>query len=312
MLLIFNILVFAAVVLVVILGHTIFVGRKQGVSERLAEIQKIKSEEEEIDQEDALTRPFYDRVIQPFFQKIGEIFGNLTPGEMRTNIEKKITYAGNPKNLNFNRFVSIQVILVVVLFAFSMLGFSLLPGVPGGRAFGLSLLMGLLGIIIPVVILNSQAAKRQLEIQRALPDTLDMLLVSVEAGLGFDMAMKRVAAQSEGALIREISRALEEIRMGKSREESLRGIVFRTGVPDLSSFISAIIQAEQLGTNIANTLRVQANTMRQKRRQRAEQAAMKAPIKMLFPIVLFIFPSLFVVILGPAVIQIVQTFLGMF
>ena len=306
MYLFFNIFLFLGIVLAVILGYSLIAERKRGVAERLAEIQKIKSESEQPEEEDALARPFYERMVQPLLQKTGEIIGNLTPKEIRANIEKKIIYAGNPRNLSFTRFVSIQVLLAAVIFALFTLAFSLSPEITGGRALGLSLLLALLGFIIPVIVLNSKAAKRQLQIQRALPDTLDMVLVSVEAGLGFDMALKRVSGEAEGPLIREISRALEEIRLGKSREEALRGIVFRTGVADLSTFVSAIIQAEQLGTNIANTLRIQANTMRQKRRQRAEQEAMKAPIKMLFPLVFFIFPTLMVVILGPALVQIIN------
>ena len=139
--------------------------------------------------------------------------------------------------------------------------------------------------------INSRALKGRRN-SKTLPDMLDLLLVSVEAGLSFDMSLKRITEQASGALSKEIARALEEMRLGKPREEALRGIVRRTGVPDLSSFISAIIQAEQLGGNIANTLRIQASSMRQKRRQRAEEAAMKAPIKMLFPLV-FLFSDAF-------------------
>jgi tight adherence protein C len=157
--------------------------------------------------------------------------------------------------------------------------------------FLFSLLVVLFGFFLPIGVISNRGAARQQLIQRALPDTLDLLQVSVEAGLGFDMALKKVTQQMKGPLSEEIRRALDEIRMGGMREESLRGISRRTGVRDLSSFISAVIQSEELGSNIANTLRAQADYMRQKRRQKAEEAAMKAPVKLVFPLVFFIFPG---------------------
>ena len=306
MLLLLNVVVFLFIFLTLVLGYSMVNKHRRGVSERLAEIQKIKSEGEEAEVEDELARPFNERLLKPFLQRIGQFFTNLTPAEFRNHIEKKITYAGKQQSMNFSRFVTIQVLLTFLVFFLFMFIFSLLPDFSVGRSFVISLLLGLIGFFLPLLSLNSMAAKRQLLIKKSLPDFLDLLLVSVDAGLGFDMALKRVTSQMEGPLSQETARALEEIRIGKSREEALRGIVFRTGVPDLSTFISAIIQAEQLGTNIASTLRVQANTMRQKRRQRAEKAAMQAPIKMIFPMAFFIFPVMFVVILGPIMLQIAR------
>ena len=306
MLLLVNVLVFFSILLAVILGYTIFTKHRRGVSERLAEIQKIKSEGEEAEVEDELAKPFTERLLKPFLQKIGQFLMNLTPAEFRNYIEKKITYAGKQQSMSFPRFITIQFLLVFLVFFLFVFIFSLLPDVPVEQAIIFPLILALAGFFLPLLSLNSMAAKRQLLIKKSLPDFLDLLLVSVDAGLGFDMALKRVTNQMEGPLSQETARALEEIRIGRSREEALRGIVHRTGVPDLSTFISAIIQAEQLGTNIASTLRVQANTMRQKRRQRAEKAAMQAPIKMIFPMAFFIFPVMFVVILGPILLQIVR------
>ena len=306
MLLLLYMLVFVFVFLAVVFGYSLFSKHRRGIVERLTEIRKIKTEGEVLEEEDALARPFSERLVKPFFQSVGQTLANLLPGEIRSNIEKKITYAGKQQNMNFPRFVTIQVLLAALIFILFMAIFSFLPDITAEIAFLLSLLLGLIGLFLPVVSLNSMAAKRQLKIQKSLPDFLDLLLVSVDAGLGFDMALKRVTNQMEGPLSQETARALEEIRIGRSREEALRGIVYRTGVPDLSTFISAIIQAEQLGTNIASTLRIQANTMRQKRRQRAEKAAMQAPIKMIFPMAFFIFPVMFVVILGPVLLQIVR------
>jgi len=298
-----NLLVFCTAVLVVIILYQFFYARKQQVSQRLTEISKM----EETGEEDELRQSFFSRVIKPLYTSVGNALGNLAPREIRQNMEKKLIHSGNPWNLTFNSFMGLVVVSGTAFVVFTLIVLSFVP-IDTQRFLILVVLAGLIGLFLPVGVVNSQAQKRQKAIQKSLPDMLDLLLVSVEAGLGFDMALKRVTEKSPGELSQELSRSLEEMRRGRSREESLRGIVNRTGVADLSSFITAIIQAEQLGTNIANTLRVQATTMRQKRRQRAEETAMKAPIKMLFPLVFFIFPTLFVVILGPAMINIIRMF----
>lgn len=302
-----NILVFSTIVLFVVAIFDGFMYSKGLVRERLSEIMKMG---ERLDEEDELKKSFLERLIIPAYKNIGTYLGNLTPREIRNNIEKKIIYAGSPWNMTFNSFVSLQVGITFLLgFLVAILVWK--GQIEGSRSVLLFILAVFIGVMLPYNMINSRALKRQKEIQKTLPDILDLLLVSVEAGLSFDMSLKRITEQASGALSKEIARALEEMRLGKPREEALRGIVRRTGVPDLSSFISAIIQAEQLGGNIANTLHIQASSMRQKRRQRAEEAAMKAPIKMLFPLVFFIFPTLFVVLLGPAFIKIMQTFTTM-
>ncbi|NLC12066.1 MAG: type II secretion system F family protein [Firmicutes bacterium] len=300
-----NILVFCFVFLVVLILYEFFVSPRKKIEERLEEIKKINGVDYE--EEDELEEPFYQRVFLPFYRNIGQALSRLTPQGIKLSLERKIVYAGSPWNINFNSLIALQCLLAAVL-ALCAFAFSWMLQMEKGMAVLLVILGAFVGGAIPVSLINARAAKRQKDIQKALPDVLDLLLVSVEAGLGFDMALKRVTEQATGELSKEITRALEEIRMGKSREEALRGIVRRTGVEDLSTFITSIIQAEQLGTNIASTLRVQAATMRQKRRQRIEQQAMKAPVKMLFPLVFFIFPAIFVVLLGPAVIQIMRVF----
>lgn len=299
-----NLLVFATAFLAVLLLYQFFYGKKQQVSERLSEIEKMETEGEEGNE---LQKPFFSRVVKPFYDSVGEALGNLTPREIRQNVEKKLVYSGNPWNLTFNSFMGLVVVSGTLLVILALIVLSLLP-LDSQRFVILLVLIGFIGFYMPVGIINTQAQVRQKNIQRSLPDMLDLLLVSVEAGLGFDMALKRVSEKMPGPLSKELGRALEEMRRGKSREEALRGIVHRSGVADLSSFITSVIQAEQLGANIANTLRIQAGSMRQKRRQRAEETAMKAPIKMLFPLVFFIFPTLFVVILGPAMINIFRMF----
>jgi tight adherence protein C len=164
--------------------------------------------------------------------------------------------------------------------------------------------IGAIGFFVPELWLSRRIKKRQKEILLAVPDTLDLLTISVRAGLSFDGALSKVVEKVQGALSDEFRRALAEIRVGKVRREALRDIVGRTDVPALSNFIGAIVQAEQLGVPIAKVLQVQSEQLRIERRQRAEEAAAKAPIKMLFPLVGCIFPSMFIVILGPAVILI--------
>jgi tight adherence protein C len=192
----------------------------------------------------------------------------------------------------------------------------------GGVAFGLSLLFGaapiqlllysgvlaLVGYLLPVFWLRQRIKKRQKVILKTLPDAIDLMTISVEAGLAFDGAMQRVADKWDNALANEFKRAISEMRVGKSKRDALHELVLRTGVPDLSTFVASIIQADQLGVSIAKVLRIQSEQMRIRRRQRAEEQAHKAPILMMIPMVFLIFPATYIVILGPAVPKIMQAF----
>ena len=301
-----TVMVFIFTAFLVVAVGSIIANRRRQLQSRLAGIQKMT---DDADPEDMLRLPFMQRVILPAMNNIGHVLGNITPREIRTRVDKKIRYAGSPKNINFFTLFFLQVIAGGLLFFLAWF----LTGtfqVEGGQKFLIVTLMTLGGFFLPYGVISSKAESRQQTIRRTLPDFLDLLLVSVEAGLGFDMALKRVASQMPGPLSAEVKRGLDAIRMGGNREEALRGIAWRSGVSELSSFISSVIQAEQLGSNITSTLQVQAEAMRQKRRQRAEEMATKAQVKLIFPLVFFIFPSLFVVIIGPAVIQIFRTLIG--
>ena len=164
------------------------------------------------------------------------------------------------------------------------------------------------GFFLPELWIKDEIRRRQKAIRKVLPDTIDILSISVEAGLGFDAAMSRICHKAQNPLTAEFEKYLTELRLGKGRREALRQIQARTGVDDLNTFISAVIQADQLGTSIAKILRMQSEQLRTKRRQRAEQLAQQAPLKMLFPMIMFIFPSVFVVILGPSIPQIMSGF----
>jgi tight adherence protein C len=168
----------------------------------------------------------------------------------------------------------------------------------------------MLGYTIPGIWLNQRIRKRKKEIQRSLPDAIDLLTISVEAGLGFDPALARVAEKWDNELCREFRRLLQDMRIGKNRRDALREVSVRCGVDDLRVFISSIVQADQLGVSITQVLRVQSQQMRVRRRQRAEELAQKAPIKMLFPMVFLIFPAMYVIILGPAIPTVYNTFVG--
>jgi len=308
MALILTAMVFIITVILVVAIGSLMAARRTKVESRLSGIRKmtVDSAPEEI-----LHLPFMQRVVAPAFSSIGHFFGRLAPQEIRTRIDKKIIYAGRPWNLNFYSFLAVQVLMAAALF-FVFLFLFRVSQVEVGRAVFVLLIMIMLGFYIPYFIISSKADARQFQIRRALPDMLDMLLVSVEAGLGFDMAMKKVTQQLKGPLSEEVKKALDEIRMGGDRETAFRSIARRCGVSELSNFISSIIQSEQLGSNIAGTLRVQSDYMRQRRRQAAQEMAQKAPVKLVFPLILFIFPALFVVIIGPAVIRIFEMFGLMF
>ncbi len=299
------ILIFLLTVFLVVGLGSVLLYRREQVEGRLKDIKKMSVD---ADPEEILRLPFLHRVVFPFLSGIGHKVGNIAPQEIRSKVEKRIVYAGTPRNLNFYSLLALQVLAGGAFFlgAVFLLRFTDIEAL---RRVLITIFLTGAGFYLPYGIIRSKGDARQHQIRKDLPDFLDLLLVSVEAGLGFDMALNRVSKQMPGPISVEVKRAMDEIRMGGSRERAFRGIAWRSGVQEVSSFISAVIQAEQLGSNIASTLRVQAEYMRQKRRQRAEEMAQKAPVKMVFPMVFFIFPALFVVIIGPALISIYQSFI---
>lgn len=274
--------------------------KKQVVVQRLDSIKDSYNFPED---EDEMKKPFRERVIDPAYQKIIATLGSITPSRIKKRYESMIIEAGKSRTMTPNSLLAIQVMLSIVVGGGVFLLFRL---VSAQIPLILIFLFVLLVFFVPYALIHSNALQRQLKIKKSLPDLLDLLYISVEAGLGFDMALKKSTEKMPGPLSDEIIKALDDINKGRDRQEALRGIVHRTGVDDLNTFITAVIQSEMLGTNIASMLRTQSTVMRQKRRQRAEEAAMKIPVKMLFPLVFFMMPALFVVILGPAVINVVE------
>ena len=255
-----------------------------------------------IEGEADLSIPFSERVIIPALEGLARMATSILPTSVLANIEKGLVMAGNPMTLN--AFATLWVTSTVGLGALVLFAVALVGGTIGIQQALAVLLFGLFGLMLPIVWLRGRVRARQRLILRALPDALDLITTCVEAGLGLDAALSRVAEKSTGPLAEELSRTLREVAMGRMRREALKELGNRTGVEELIMFINAIIQAEQLGVSIAQVLRVQSEQLRTRRRQRAEQAAHEAPIKMIFPLVLFIFPSFMLVILGPAIIRI--------
>jgi tight adherence protein C len=250
-----------------------------------------------------LQQPFMERTLRPLAAGLSGFVARVTSQSFTERTEKRLALAGYPGNMRISDWLGVKAIGALVGAGILFLVFGLLGGsIFAGIALGV---VGLgVGYLVPEFWLGGRVKKRQKLILLQIPDALDLLTISVRAGLGFDGALGKVVEKLKGPLSDEFRRALAEIRVGKTRRESLRDIVPRTEVPALTNFIGAIIQAEQLGVSISKVLQVQSEQLRIERRQRAEEQAAKAPIKMLFPLVGCIFPSLFIVILGPALILI--------
>jgi tight adherence protein C len=256
-----------------------------------------------------LSKPFQERVLMPLLATMARVTRRISPGTTLEKTEQRLVQAGNPRGLNVEGFYGLKGMLAIVFVVLMglLMYFELVPGYlpypPKDPANAVLYALGALvaGFFFPDLWIRDERKRRQKRILKALPDTIDVIAISVEAGLGFDAAVQRVGAKIKGDLSQEFERYLLELRVGKAKREALRNIIWRTGVADLSQFITAIIQADQLGVSITNVLRIQSEQMRVRRRQRAEELAHKAPIKMLFPMAFCIFPAIFVVILGPIV-----------
>ncbi|GIE75631.1 hypothetical protein Aph02nite_15810 [Actinoplanes philippinensis] len=230
----------------------------------------------------------------------------LTPPADRERLSRMLEIAGNPPDWPMARILRARpaaMVLVSVLLAATGNALTGRPGALAGAVAGL-----VLGAFLPLLLLWNAAIKRQEAVQRSLPDVMDVLVIGVEAGLGLDSAMDQVARSTRGPMADELHRVLQEMRLGVARSEALRGLAGRTTVRDLKRLVTALVQAGELGISVAPLLREHAQEQRVRRRQRAEEAAQKVPVKMLFPILFCMFPVIFVVIIGPAVIQLLQTF----
>jgi tight adherence protein C len=250
-----------------------------------------------------LALPFSDRILRPTIRGFGRGLANMLPANFLAGIQKSLIMAGS--STTASTFVTFWAVCTG-LFAF--LGIVALAALGGASAQGFLGLpvMGAIGFSLPLMWLKTTVGSRQKLIVKNLPDAMDLITTCVEAGLGLDAALAKVSEQMKGPLAKELSQMLREVSMGRLRREALSDLGQRTGVEELISFVNAVIQAEQLGVSIGHVLKVQSDQMRTHRRQRAERLAHEAPIKMMFPLVLCIFPAFLLVILGPAVIRIGQ------
>lgn len=249
---------------------------------------------------------FGSRMLAPMVGGATKALGNLLPKSMLAGVERKLVAAGEPMNLQ--GFLTMVLISSVAATGFGLLIMFVMGASIGLTQIGIFGTLAFVGFYMPFYIVNSRAKQRQKAIIKSLPDAFDLITTCVEAGLGLDAALSRVAEKVQGPFAQELSRSLREIALGKTRRDALKELGDRTQVPDLIQFTNAVIQAEAMGSSVGQVLRVQSDQLRVRRRQRAEEQAYKAPVKMLFPLVICIFPTLFIVILGPAIITIMNGF----
>jgi len=255
-----------------------------------------------------MSQPFTERVIYPIARSFGQVASKLTPQNALVNISKKLELAGTSSNMEPTIFLALQFIAAIVLGGIFVLVFALTKSKMNGTLkFILVVVAVLIGWYLPQSNLSSKIKKRQKNVRKAMPDALDLLTICVEAGLGFDAAMQKVAEKWQSELSMAFARVLQEVNLGKIRRDALRDMADRIGIPEMTSFVAAVIQSEILGVSLAKVLRIQSDQMRIKRRQLAEEEARKAPIKMLIPMALLIFPSLVLVLMAPAGFKLIHS-----
>lgn len=293
-------LLFASLVVTLsIMG--VLTSERRAVARSVAAVQAINSAPSIITAE--LERPFTERVIAPLGGRLVGVGRRITRADTAIKIAHRLDIAGNPPAWDVNRIIGLKVLGMGVLAA---LGFLFLLGrdLPFDRVVLYTVGFAAFGYMLPNVLLKNAGDKREALMRNSLPDAIDLLTISVEAGLGFDAAVARVAKNTSGPLAQEFARLLQEMQLGIGRSEAMRAMGERTSLADLKSFCLAMVQADSLGIPIARVLRIQSHEMRTKRRQRAEEAAQKVPVKILFPVIFFILPTIFIVVIGPV-------FLGM-
>lgn len=302
-----------AAVFVLLLGAVGLVAwgtKKQGAKEQvLSSLERLDAYGSAAYQRDQLSRPASERLVGPAVTRLATLARAITPPSRIRKLEQKIDAAGRPGNLDANKLLVLRLvsltlglIVLIVLAALHVL--------PWIWFIVLAVVVVLLTYFLPDIVLRQATDVRKKAIARALPDFLDLLTVSVEAGLGLDSALAKIAERIRGPLKEEILITLHHIRMGKTRAMALREMADRCKVDDLSTFVSALIQSQQLGISLGQVLRVQSEQIRTIQRQRIEERAQKAPVKLLVPLILCIFPAMFVVIIGPAVIKIYRALIG--
>jgi len=280
---------------------------RQAVGRSLATMQAFEAAPQAMRSE--IDRPFSKRFVEPALYRLSRWGRRLTPQDKARRVRDKLDLAGNPEGWDADRVVAFKMLGLLGI-GFLGLALALALGAAPAVAVGVGLLSALAGWFVPDVVLYQAAYNRTEQMRRELPDALDLLTISVEAGLAFDAALAQVAHNTDGPLAEEFFRVLQEMQIGMGRAKALRDLGDRTNLPELKSFVTAMVQADAFGIPISQVLRVQAKEMRVKRSQRAEELAQKVPVKILFPLILCIMPALFVVVLGPAAISVFRNFQG--
>lgn len=258
-------------------------------------------------EDEELKKSFFERVIKPMTQKFAGVMAKRSKKDSTAQLKKELAQAGNPGDLTPQEFNALKV-LVMLVPAPVMFVLGMLLGAKPIIVILFSVVVFVVSFLGPRIYVQRRAKARKAQIVKTLPDCLDLLTVSVEAGLGFDQAMSKVVQKFKGALAEELGIVLQEIQMGKKRSQALKDLAAKMEVDDLSSFISALVQADALGVSVSSVLRVQSDQARMRRRQRAEELAMQAPVKMLFPMVGCIFPTIMVVLMGGAAMKFMTAF----
>jgi tight adherence protein C len=303
MLLIGLVAIFAAIT-VALTTVAVLSGERNQVSRSMAAIAAMNVPG---DMDAELNPSFEERVLEPARQRMLRLGRRLTPSGWTEKMAQRLESAGSPRGWDVNRVLAVKVLAAAVGLLLG-LSFPLVLGAGPAVIIGVMLLVCVAGFFGPDLAIYQIAYNRREQVRRDLPDALDLLTITVEAGLAFDAAMTQVARNTEGPLAEEFYRVLQEIQLGVSRGEALQSMADRVSIDELNAFVGAVVQADSLGIPIAQVLRVQAREMRIKRSQRAEEAAMKVPVKILFPLIFCILPSLFVVVMGPAGINIFHAF----
>jgi tight adherence protein C len=278
---------------------------RRGVARSVAAINALNSAPDILKEE--LERPFAERVLAPLGDRFIGLGRKLVRADTATKLQHRLDIAGNPTGWDVNRILGLKVLGLGVFGVFGFLYVSSTPW-PFYRVILTGAAIAAFGYVLPNILLYNAGQKREELMRKALPDALDLLTVSVEAGLAFDAAVGRVARNTEGPLAQEFGRLLKEMQIGRGRVEAMRGMAERSSLDDLRGFCTSMVQADSLGIPIGRVLRIQSQEMRTKRRQRAEEKAQQVPVKIMIPLVLFILPCLFLVVMGPAAIGIMNAF----
>jgi len=281
---------------------------KRQIGRSLAALEAFSSAPKELVEKE-LDRPFGERVLAPLAVRFTSLGKRLTGQDTTTRIQHRLDIAGNPPGWNVDRVLGLKAVgfagaLLLSLIVIVIMGLGLVP------ALVVCIGMSLIGFTAPNFYIYQKGYDRSEQMQKDLPDAIDLMTISVEAGLAFDAALSRVAHNTEGPLAAEFARVLQEMNIGMGRTAAMRALGERTHIPELRSFVTAMVQADAFGIPIGQVLRVQSSEMRVKRRQRAEEKAQKVPVKILFPLMFCILPTLFIAVIGPGVISMVDSFMG--